>query len=44
MTKKVKKTVPWTHVVCDPDGEKIVGTFYEKELTKPNQKEFRVQK
>ena len=28
----------WTY------GEKIVGTFYEKELQKANQKEFRIQK
>ena len=36
--KKVKNTVSWTHVVCDHKGEKIVGTFYEKELQKTNQK------
>ena len=30
--KKVKKTVRWTYVVSDLNGEEIVGTFYEKEL------------
>ena len=32
MIKKVKKTVPWTYVINDRNGEEIVGTFYEKEL------------
>ena len=27
----------------DPNGEHIIGTFYEKELQKTNQKEFRIQ-
>ena len=42
--KKVKNTVPWTYVISDLKGEEIVGTFYEKELQKTNQKEFRVEK
>ena len=42
--KKVKNTLPWTYVISDLKGEKIVGTFYEKELQKRNQKEFRVEK
>ena len=29
--KKVKSNVPWTYVISDLEGEKIVGTFYEKE-------------
>ena len=41
--KKVKNTVPWRYVVRDLNGE-VVGTFYEKELQKTNQKEFRVEK
>ena len=28
--KKIKNTVPWTYVISDPNGEKIIGTFYEK--------------
>ena len=44
MIKKVKNTVPWTYVIHDLKGEKIVRTFYEKELQNPNQKEFRVEK
>ena len=31
-------------VISDLMGEEIVGTFYEKELQKTNQKEFRVEK
>ena len=29
--KEVKDTVPWTCVINDLNGEKIIGTFYEKE-------------
>ena len=32
--KKVKNTVPWTYVISDVKGEKIVRTFYKKELQK----------
>ena len=41
--KNVKNTVPWTYVISDLKGEEIVRTFYEKELQKTNQKEFRVE-
>ena len=36
--KKVKNTVPWTYVISDLKGKEIVGTFYENELEKANQK------
>ena len=42
--KKIKNTVPWTYVLNDLNGEKIVGTFYENELQKTKQKEFRIEK
>ena len=42
--KKVKNTVLWTNVNNDLNGEEIVGTFYENELQKTNQKEFRIEK
>ena len=42
--KKVKNTVPWTYVINDLNDEEIIGTFYEKELEKTNQKEFRIEK
>ena len=32
------------HVISDLSGEEIIGTFYEKELQKTNQKVFRVEK
>ena len=41
---KIKNTVPWTYVINDLNGEKIIGTFYEKEIQKTNQKEFRIEK
>ena len=40
----IKNTVPWTYVINDLNGEEIIGTFYEKELQKTNQKEFRIEK
>ena len=42
--KKVKNTVPWTYVINDLNDEEIIGTFYEKELQKTNQQEFRIAK
>ena len=41
---KIKNTVPWTYVINDLNSEEIIGTFYEKELQKTNQKEFRIEK
>ena len=41
---KIKNTVPWTYVIIDLNGEEITGTFYENELQKTNQKEFRIEK
>ena len=42
--KKVKNTVPWTYVINDLNGGEIIGTFYENELEKTNQKEIRIEK
>ena len=42
--KKVKNTIPWTYIINDLNGEEIIGRFYEKELQKTNQKEFRIGK
>ena len=42
--REVKNTVLWTYVVNDLNGEKIIGTFYEKELQKTNQQTFRIEK
>ena len=38
LVKKIKNAVPWTYVISDLNGEEIVGSFYEKELQKANQK------
>ena len=35
---KIKNAVPWTYIISDSNGKKIVATFYEKELQKTNQK------
>ena len=40
----MKNTVPWTYEINDLNGEKIVGSFYEKESQKINKKEFRTEK
>ena len=44
VVSKIKNTVPWTYVISDLNGEEITGSFYEKELQKTNQKEFRIEK
>ena len=36
--------LPWTFVVSDLNGEKIIGSFYEKELQKTSQEKFRIEK
>ena len=41
---KIKNTVPWTYAISDLNGEKITGSFYEKELQKTSQKEFKIEK
>ena len=35
---KIKKTVPWTYVLNDLNGEEIIGMVYEKELQGAGQK------
>ena len=44
MIKKIKNIIPWTYIISDLKGEESVGTFYEKELQKTNQKEFIIKK
>ena len=44
MIKEIKNTVPWTYLINELNGEEIIGKFYEKELQKTNQKEFRIEK
>ena len=36
--------MPWTYVIINIKTQEIFGTFYEKELPKTNQKEFRFEK
>ena len=40
----VRRNCTRTYVINDLNGEEIIGTFYEKELQKTNQKEFRIEK
>ena len=42
--KKMKNTVPLIYVINDMNGVEIIGTFYEKELRKIDQQEFRIDK
>ena len=44
VVNKVPNTVPWTYLINDLNGEEIKGSFYEKELQKTGQKEFRIEK
>ena len=42
LIKNIKITVSWTYVINDLNGNKIIGTFYEKEPQKTCQEEFRI--
>ena len=44
VVSEIKNTVPWTYLINYLSGEEITGTFYEKELQKTNQQEFRIEK
>ena len=44
IVSKIKNAVPWAYVISDLNGEEIIGTFYEKELQKTIQEEFRIEK
>ena len=44
VVNKVQNTVPWTYLINDLNGEVIKSSFYEKELQKTDQKEFRIEK
>ena len=44
VVSKIKNTLPWTYIINDFKDEEIIGTFYEKELQKTNQKEFKIEK
>ena len=38
VVNKIKNRVPWTYIVSDLNGEKIIGNFYRKELQKNQSK------
>ena len=44
VVSKTKDTVPWRYVISDINGEKIAGSFQEKELQKTSPEKFRVEK
>ena len=44
VVSKIKNTIPWTYVISDLNGEKISGSFYEKELQKTSQEKFKIEK
>ena len=45
LIRKVKNTVPWTHIISDLNNEQVVGTFYEKEMQKKDKlKKFSIEK
>ena len=41
---KTIKTVPWTYVISDLNGEPIFGSFYEKEFQKTSKAKEKVLK
>ena len=44
MIKKVKSTVPCTYLISYLKDEEISRTFYDEELQKIHQEEFRIEK
>ena len=44
VVSEIKNTVTWTYIVSELNGEKITGSFYEKELQKTSQEKFRIEK
>ena len=44
IVNEIKNKVPWAYTISDLNGEKVIGTFYGKELQKTNKKEFRIEK
>ena len=44
IVNKINNAVPWTYTISDLNGKQIIGSFYEKESQKTNQKEFRIEK
>ena len=40
----IKKTIPWAYVINDLSDAEIIGTFYENELQRASQQEFRIEK
>ena len=44
MINRIENTVPWTYVINDLRNQEIILTFYEKELQRSSQNEFRTEK
>ena len=44
LVSKIKDTFLWTYVIKDLNDEEIIATFYQKELQKTNQQEFKIEK
>ena len=40
---KIKNTAQWNYVISGLNVEPVTGSFYEKELQKTNQKDFRIE-
>ena len=44
VVSKIKNTLPCTYVISDLNGEKITGSFYEKELQEASEEKFTIEK
>ena len=44
IVNEIKNKVSWTYTISDLNNEPFTGKYYEKELQKTNQKEFRIEK
>ena len=44
MIKIIKNIVPWAHIINDLNGKEVAPKFFENELKKAIQKEFKIKK
>ena len=44
ISSEIKNTVPWASFINYVNGKETTGTFYEKELQKTYQQDYRIEK
>ena len=44
VVKNIQNAVPWAYKIADLNDEEIIGSFYEKEIQKTDQRKSRIEK